>query len=119
MTEDEYRIGSEGAPSSTLAEAEEPEARHRRALGVARRCATRLREEFSARRVYLFGSLAAGEFRADSDIDLAVEGMGFRPYLRAVAELSFAEGFHVDVVHLDYCKARAQERVGREGKVLA
>ena len=118
MTEDEYRIGSGGAPSSTLAEAEEPEALRRRALAVARRCAVRLKEEFSARRVYLFGSLATGEFRSDSDIDLAVEGMGFRPYLRAVAELSFAEGFRVDVVHLDFCKPKAQERVEREGEVL-
>jgi len=86
MTED-YQTSSEGSPPSSPAEAEDPDALYRRALDVARRCAARLKEEFADRRVYLFGSPATGQFRADSDIDLAAEGMGLRPYLRAVAEL--------------------------------
>ncbi len=40
-----------------------------------------------ARKVLLFGSLARGEFRTDSDVDLAVEGLPSEVYFRAVGEL--------------------------------
>ena len=119
MAETTEQLGLPEVTSDSLGQAEEPEARHRKALAVARRCAARLREEFSAHRIYLSGSLITGEFGADSDIDLAVEGIGFRPYLRAVAELSFAEGFGIDVINLDFCKPRVREQMELEGEVLA
>ncbi|MEZ4583978.1 MAG: nucleotidyltransferase domain-containing protein [Caldilineaceae bacterium] len=44
-----------------------------------------LRERFSATRVILFGSLARGRFRLDSDIDLAVAGLAKGDLFRAMA----------------------------------
>jgi hypothetical protein len=49
----------------------------------------------------LFGSVARGEERADSDVDLLIdmaEDRGFHDYLALVAELEAFTGRHVDLV---------------------
>jgi predicted nucleotidyltransferase len=45
------------------------------ALAAAKAAAARIAERLDVTRIYLFGSLARGGFRPDSDIDLAVEGL--------------------------------------------
>lgn len=53
-------------------------------LDRVREAATLLREQFGAHRVFLFGSLAhRAWFSADSDVDLAVEGLDSGDYWRA------------------------------------
>jgi len=54
-----------------------------------------LREEFGARRLWLFGSLARGRFGPGSDVDLAVEGVVGSHLLRAHARV---QGLFVDVL---------------------
>lgn len=52
-----------------------------RLLDRAREAAFLLKERFGVRRVILFGSLANEEwFRADSDVDVAVEGLAPEDY---------------------------------------
>lgn len=46
-----------------------------------------LAKKYHLRKVYLFGSLAEGLFLKGSDIDLAVEGMDFEDYLKALAKV--------------------------------
>jgi len=86
-------------------------------LIVAQKYARILGEKFGATKVYLFGSLAEDFFWEGSDIDLAVEGMNLKQYLRALAELRVVEGMHLDIVHLDYCKPRFKHRILENQKI--
>jgi predicted nucleotidyltransferase len=69
---------------------------------VARDLALILKSKDGVRRVLLMGSLARGDARPGSDIDLAVEGLGYADLFRAGAELEGeARGFAVDLVPLE------------------
>lgn len=59
-----------------------------------------LRQE-GAPEVYVFGSVARGAARPDSDLDLAVRGLNWLVMLRLIAELPAAVGRSVDLVSLD------------------
>jgi predicted nucleotidyltransferase len=54
-----------------------------------------------AREVYLFGSAAHGQMRADSDIDLAVSGLPPERFYRAGAAAEDALGRTLDLIDLD------------------
>ena len=58
-----------------------------------------------AREVYLFGSVARGTMRDDSDVDIAVVGLPPQWYYRAVAELGDVFGRPVDLIDLDESNA--------------
>lgn len=91
----------------------------RDAMDLARRLARRLRERYGVRRVVLVGSLARGEFRRGSDIDLAAEGVPDALFFRAGADLDAeAGGIPVDLVPLESATAAFCERAFREGVVL-
>ena len=77
-----------------------------------------LAKKYEIRKIYLFGSLAEGLFLRGSDIDLAVEGMDFEDYLKALAEYREIRGTHLDLLHLDSCKPKLKEAILKEGKVL-
>lgn len=77
-----------------------------------------LAKKYTIRRVYLFGSLAEGLFLKGSDIDLAVEGMDFEDYLKALAENREIKDIHIDLLHLDFCKPQVKETILKEGKLL-
>lgn len=54
---------------------------HERLLALARQAADLLKSRFGVRRVVLFGSLADDVwFQADSDVDIAVEGLAVKDY---------------------------------------
>jgi predicted nucleotidyltransferase len=83
---------------------------------VARTLATRLREGYGVERVLLVGSLARGEFRCGSDIDLAVTGLAPADLFRAGAELErMAEGFSVDLVPLESADPAFRRAADSEG----
>lgn len=88
------RTGS-SAPLPSLSRAE--------AQRVAERCAQILREQFGATRVAVFGSVKEGEpWRADPDLDLAVEGIPPESFFRAWAALESVAppGLKIDLVDL-------------------
>jgi predicted nucleotidyltransferase len=99
------------------------EERDREAAGAARALADRLAallcERFGAERVVLAGSLARGEFRRGSDIDLAVEGMPPGALFRAGAALDERAGdIAVDLVPIESASPEYLRRLEREGVVL-
>ena len=62
--------------------------RAQRAQALARQAAALLRDQFGARRVILFGSLARGDsFHQRSDVDLVVEGIASQDFWRAWSAL--------------------------------
>ncbi|MGM0577589.1 MAG: nucleotidyltransferase family protein [Myxococcota bacterium] len=99
----------------------------RREAGVARArrlsepletAAERLRSRYGAREVFLFGSVARGEVRAGSDVDLATRGLAPERYFDALADLMRLFGGPVDLVRLEEAPRSLVERVEAEGKTL-
>ena len=78
-----------------------------------------LRDRYGARRVVLAGSLARGDFRVGSDIDLAAEGIPDDQFFRAGADLeASAGGLRVDLVPLESANPDYLADLAREGIVL-
>ncbi|MBN2358145.1 MAG: nucleotidyltransferase domain-containing protein [Deltaproteobacteria bacterium] len=76
-------------------------------------------EDFGARRVVLFGSLAAGGFHEDSDIDLLVEGIAPERWYEADARAAAAaDPFELDLVPASAARSSVLRRAVREGEVL-
>jgi predicted nucleotidyltransferase len=75
-------------------------------------------ERHGARRVWLFGSLVAGQPTADSDVDLAVEGLAGSAYFGALADLMALFHGPVDLVRLEDAADSLRERVLAEGREL-
>ncbi len=95
--------------------------RQQRLLEAAQDCANVLVKKYAVRAVYLFGSVAWPErFHADSDIDLAVEGLPDEKYMRALTELwrLLPAGSELNLVPLESAFPELAERVRREGMVL-
>lgn len=91
----------------------------REARSIAEGLARRLREDYGARRVVLAGSLARGDFRVGSDIDLAAEGIPVGLFFRAGADLERAAGgLHVDLVPLESANPAYLADLARDGIVL-
>ena len=54
-----------------------------------------------AREVYLFGSVASGKVREDSDIDMAVSGLPPKRFFHAMSEVSRILNRSLDLIDLD------------------
>jgi predicted nucleotidyltransferase len=66
-------------------------------------------EEFGAKRVYLFGSLAEDLFRGTSDIDLVVEGLATDVYFKALSRIScLSREFQIDLIPLEEYKYKQE-----------
>lgn len=71
-----------------------------------------------AKAVTLFGSLAEGRFRTNSDIDLATEGLHWRAALRLFSECSELAGRQVDVVCIEDAPPSLVARIREAGEQL-
>ena len=78
----------------------------------------RLAEEHGLHKVVLFGSRARGDFRRESDIDLAVSGGNAERFSLDADEMT-STLLKYDVVNLDRpLRPELREAIEREGKVL-
>lgn len=93
------------------------DARRQQALEAAALCAGVLKEQFGARQVYLFGSLAGqSPWHSRSDIDLAVEGLDPQKYFPALSALLqlLPEGLELDLVPLEEAPPELVARIKGE-----
>lgn len=81
----------------------------------AARAARALVEEFGAREVWLFGSLAWGSPHAGSDVDIAAGGIPAERYFGALARACEVVGAQVDLVPLEDAAPSLRERIVRRG----
>lgn len=78
-------------------------------------CAEKLRE-LGGKKVILFGSLATGTFRKNSDIDIAVEGLSVNGYFKALGVLEeIFEDIEFDLVDLKEALPSVLKKIEREG----
>lgn len=96
------------------------DSRFKKAVEVASRAASILREEFGVKKVVEFGSLVQPHlFHIHSDIDLAVWGLVGLEYYRAIGILqSLDPQIKIDLVAFEDASKSIQETILREGKEL-
>lgn len=91
------------------------EERQARAWDLVRHSARRLKKDFGATRVVLFGALPAVErLSARSDIDLAVWGLSPESHLVALAALQTPE-VRVDLVRMEHCPSALRQVIQQDG----
>ena len=105
------------ARSRARARLERLEARRLRGLALARQAAARLKGEFGAGRVAVFGSVLRPKlFHERSDIDLAVWGLDERLYLRALAALLDLEpDISVDLIEAEQARPELAHVIEKDG----
>jgi len=69
-------------------------------------------------KIYLFGSMAEGTHRSQSDIDIAVSGISSREFFKAAAMLPFIAKHRVDLVDLNDLPPKYKESIESKGVVL-
>ncbi|MEL6854165.1 MAG: nucleotidyltransferase domain-containing protein [Cyanobacteria bacterium J06607_13] len=86
---------------------------------IARQAAQLLKQSFGAQRVWLFGSMLTPErIQAESDIDIAVEGLADERYLEALGQLLDLSDFSVDLVQVEYARERLRSAIALKGVLL-
>jgi len=96
------------------------ETRRQRGLVLAQLAAARLKAEFGAGQVAVFGSLLHPKlFHERSDIDLAVWGLDEHLYLRALAALlDLDPEFSVDLVEAEYAAPGLARTIEQDSEML-
>ena len=73
---------------------------------------------YGANQVILYGSMARGTYRPDSDVDLCVEGLPRKNFFRALAECLMASHRPLSIVDFESSHGYFRERILAEGKIL-
>jgi len=71
-----------------------------------------------ARKIILYGSLARGDYKSNSDIDICVEGIPNDSYFRAIAQCLMEINRRIIVLDFDKLQGYFKERILSEGKIL-
>ncbi len=71
-----------------------------------------------AEKIILYGSLARGDYRADSDIDLCYEGIPAYDYFRVLAECLLQANRRFNLIDLKSAKGHFRDRILNEGKLI-
>lgn len=117
MTRKEWSAYTSGAAKLTARNQESAHIRKDEAMRLARQAAAILRDEYSANRIILFGSLAMdAEFSEHSDIDLAAYGIPDALFYRAVASITgLSPEFDVDLIDPDSCRPSVRKSILARG----
>ena len=94
--------------------------RRRRAMLVVRKAAKLLRAEYSAAKIYVFGSLARhGGFSLWSDIDIAAAGIPAKQFFEAVGVVTgLSSEFKIDLVDLGTCSPAILKSIQETGREI-
>ncbi len=75
-------------------------------------------QRFGAERVILYGSIARGDTREDSDLDICVEGLPDENFFRALGECLLHSEHSISVIDLQSSYGLLRSRILQEGLVL-
>lgn len=80
--------------------------------------AVRTLQRYGAERVMLYGSLARGDARPDSDLDICVEGLPDENFFCALGECLLHSEHSISVIDLQSSYGLLRNRILEEGLVL-
>ena len=92
-------------------------ARAEQLLAVLPEAVRLLRQRYGVDHVTLFGSLATGDVREASDVDLAVEGLDPSKYFAALTDLMTLFRVPVDLVRVENAPSTLKARILAEGRL--
>ena len=120
ISPEKMAIYKRSARAREAADQQAQQQRRERAWVLARQAASLLKDQFGAKRVVVFGSLAHGAwFSARSDIDLLAEGIAPQVFWRAWCALDqLARDFDIELVASEEAAPQLLEMVAREGVEL-
>ncbi len=75
--------------------------------------------QYGAEKVILYGSMARGDYHANSDIDICVEGLPHQNYFRAFAACMMQAQRPMSVLDFSDTYGYLRERILEEGKIIA
>jgi predicted nucleotidyltransferase len=73
---------------------------------------------YGAKKIILYGSLARGDYKSTSDIDLCYEGIPDYDYFRVLSECILQANRRFNLVDLKTAKGYFKNRILNEGKVI-
>ncbi|SHI81841.1 nucleotidyltransferase family protein [Desulfofundulus thermosubterraneus] len=123
LTPEKWQEYVDGWREARVRRKKQMDARARQALSAARSLAGLLAEDPAVVRVWLFGSLALylkgqREYRADSDIDLAVEGLPAERFFPVLSLLNEKSPRPVDLVDISACSPSVRQSIIERGLLL-
>ena len=118
MKPEEWRKFKPGRKIATrAAQSKYLEERRAKALELAKKASFLLRQQYGAKKVVVFGSLARTKFFSQwSDIDLAAWGIAPDKYFSAVAAVTgLSPDFKIDLVEPDTCREALRSSIQKYG----
>jgi len=87
---------------------------------IARECSTFLKEKYNVKKVYIIGSLVKGIFHDMSDIDLVVEGLPEKLYIKALTDLYdlLLPGMELNLIPFEDAFDTLKEKTVKEGQLV-
>jgi len=94
--------------------------RQKKLRELAGKCAELLKDEYHVNRIFLIGSLVRGDIHERSDIDLVVEGLPARNYIKALADLwdLLPDDVELNLIPYENAFASLKEKTIAEGEVI-
>ncbi len=80
--------------------------------------ATEILKNAGCTEIYLFGSLATGEFHKDSDIDIAVKGLPVHLFFKTGGKLMMALKHPFDLIELDRPGSSYARHIAGKGELI-
>ncbi len=73
---------------------------------------------YGAKKIILYGSLARGDYKADSDIDICYEGIPDKYYFRVIAECLMITQRRINILDFENMEGYFKDRVLKEGRII-
>lgn len=87
---------------------------------MARKCTSVLQKKYNVKKVYIIGSLAKGILHDRSDIDLVVEGLPPKLYVKALTDLYdvLLPGIELNLIPFEDAFDSLKEKTVKEGQLI-
>lgn len=87
---------------------------------MAKQCTSVLQKKYNVKKVYIIGSLAGGVLHDRSDIDLVVEGLPSRLYIKALTDLYdiLQPGVELNLIPFEDAFDSLKEKTIKEGRLI-